>query len=120
MLIAVLLLLNAEQSTAISMRGDNLLESQSPEEQQVTDSDIYTYSSIVSDGEKLAEIKQTAEDIKKPKPYDYETASALYQAKVFNQNDIDLNADLEANAYDSEPAIVTPKAKAKQPEQQLE
>ena len=72
------------------------MASQSPEEQQVTESDIYAYSSIISDGEKLGDIKQRAEDIKKPKPYDYDTASALYQAQVITQNDIDPNSDFEA------------------------
>ena len=44
----------------------------------MTESDIYAYSTIISGGENLSDIKQRAEDLKKPKPYDYDTASALY------------------------------------------
>jgi hypothetical protein len=58
----------------------------------------------VSDGEKLGDIKKTADDLKKPKPYDDDTASALYQAQVFSQNDIDPNEDISADSSgDKEP-----------------
>ena len=64
MLRSSVLLLLLSNCSAISIHdSDNLLASQSPEEQQVSESDIYAYSTIISGGENLSDIKQRAEDL---------------------------------------------------------
>ena len=62
--------------------AEELVESQTPEEQQVSEDDIYTYSGLVVDGEKIGDIKQAVEEMSKPKPLDDDMATAVYQEKL--------------------------------------
>lgn len=94
-------------SSAIYLKdSDNLLSSQSPEEQQVSDVDMFTYSTLLSDGENISGIKKEAEDSAKPKPLDYDTASALYTNKILKQYEVnDVDSDSLVNSNDKAPEV---------------